>query len=267
MPAGLARLEITFRVDADGILSVHAKETTTGLEQTVTVKPSYGLDDETVERMLTEALDYGEEDLLKRRVAEGRVESERILLATRKSIEADGDLLEKGERAAIEGAMRALEESCKGEDPRKIQSGIDELDRQTKGFAGRRMNRAIARAIGGRRWTRWIRKWSTRRGSSTRTTRRSWGSEMKKKRSGPPSLVLGGVLAWPRGTRESAGHAARVRLRASVPPTVAAPAGHAGALAATRGGWRNAIDHDRQYCRPIGNVADGRISGELRCPR
>ena len=151
MPAGLARLEVTFRVDADGILSVHAKETTTGIEQAVTVKPSYGLDDETVERMLTEALDYGEEDLLKRRVAEGRVESERILLATRKSIEADGDLLEKGERGAIAEAMRALEDACKGQDPRKIQNGIDELDRQTKAFAGRRMNRAIARAIGGRK--------------------------------------------------------------------------------------------------------------------
>ncbi len=153
MPAGLARLEVTFRVDADGILSVHAKETTTGLEQTVTVKPSYGLDDATVERMLTEALDYGEDDLLKRRVAEGRVESERILLATRKSIDADGDLLAPGERASIEEAMRALEDACKGGgvDPRKIQNGIDELDRRTKDFAGRRMNRAIARAIAGRK--------------------------------------------------------------------------------------------------------------------
>ena len=81
------------------------------------------------------------------------MESERILLATRKSIEADGDLLrgDGGERAAIEAAMRALEDACAGSDPRKIQSGIDELDRQTKDFAGRRMNRAIARAIGGRK--------------------------------------------------------------------------------------------------------------------
>ena len=151
MPAGLARLEVTFRVDADGLLAVHAKETTTGIEQNVEVKPTYGLDDETVERMLTEALDYGEEDLTKRRVAEGRVESQRILLATRKSLESDADLLEAGEKDAIEKAMRALEEACRGEDPRKIQNGIDELDRATKDFAGRRMNRAIARAIGGRK--------------------------------------------------------------------------------------------------------------------
>jgi molecular chaperone HscA len=151
MPSGLARLDVTFRVDADGILSVHAKETTTGLEQTVTVKPTYGLDDETVERMLTEALDFGEEDLTKRRIAEGRVEGQRIMLATQKSLGTDADLLEPGEHVAIQGAMRALDEACSGEDPRKIQSAIDDLDRATKAFAGRRMNRAIARAIGGRK--------------------------------------------------------------------------------------------------------------------
>jgi molecular chaperone HscA len=151
MPAGLARLEVTFRVDADGLLSVHAKETTTGVEQTVSVKPSYGLDDETVERMLIEALDHGEEDLTARRVAEGRVEAQRIALATRKSIASDADLLEPGEHVAIDAAIAALEAACTGNDPRKIQNAIDDLDRTTKGFAGRRMNRAIARAIGGRK--------------------------------------------------------------------------------------------------------------------
>src|SRR6516165_4458133 len=83
MPAGMARLEVTFHVDADGLLSVHAKEVTTGFEQSVTVKPSYGLDDAAVEKMLVEALDHGEEDLLNRRLAEGRVEARRILAATR----------------------------------------------------------------------------------------------------------------------------------------------------------------------------------------
>ena len=112
MPAGMARLEVTFRVDADGLLAVTAKETTTHIEQTVEVKPTYGLDDETVERMLTEALDYGEDDLHKRRVAEGRVEAQRILLATRKTLESDPDLLEPGEKPAIEAAMRALEVAC-----------------------------------------------------------------------------------------------------------------------------------------------------------
>ena len=151
LPAGLARLEVTFRVDADGLLAVQAKETNTGIEQSVSVKPSYGLDDDTVERMLLEALDHGEEDLTRRRVAEGRVEAQRIVLATRKSLEADADLLEEGEHRAIDAAIGALEGACTGDEPRKIQNAIDDLDRATKSFAGRRMNRAIARAIGGRR--------------------------------------------------------------------------------------------------------------------
>lgn len=151
MPAGLARLEITFHVDADGLLSVHAKEVTTGIEQTVSVKPSYGLDDATVEQMLMDALDHGEEDLTRRRVAENRVEAHRILLATHKALDADADLLEPGERDRIVAACGALEESTRGEDPGKIHARIEALDDATKAFAGRRMNRAIARAIEGRR--------------------------------------------------------------------------------------------------------------------
>jgi molecular chaperone HscA len=151
MPAGMARLEVTFHVDADGLLSVHAREVTTGIEQSVTVKPSYGLDDATVEAMLTDALDHGEEDLTNRRLAEGRVEAHRILVATRKGLDADGDLLEAGERKRIEAACAALEEAAKGTDPSKVTARIESLDEVTKSFAGRRMNRAIARAIEGRR--------------------------------------------------------------------------------------------------------------------
>ncbi len=151
MPAGLARLEVTFRVDADGLLSVHAKETTTGVEQTVHVTPSYGLDDATVEKMLLDALDHGEDDLRARRLAEGRVEAGRILLATGKALEADPDLLQPGERERVAAAMKALEQACAGDDPRKVTARIDELDMATKEFAGRRMNRAIARAIEGKK--------------------------------------------------------------------------------------------------------------------
>jgi molecular chaperone HscA len=151
MPAGMARLEITFNVDADGLLSVHAKELTTGIEQTVSVKPSYGLDDATVERMLIDALDHGEEDLRLRRLAENRVEARRILAATRKSIGADADLLEPGERERIERACDALDEASRGDDPGRVHASIDALDDATKAFAGRRMNRAIARAIEGKR--------------------------------------------------------------------------------------------------------------------
>ena len=150
MPAGLARLEVTFHVDADGILHVNAKETTTGIEQKVEVKPSYGLDDETVESMLLDALDHGEEDLEKRRLAEARVEGERIRLATMKALEADGDLLEGGEKEAIEAALTALAEALRGENASLVQSRIEELDDATHEWAGRRMNRAIAKAIEGK---------------------------------------------------------------------------------------------------------------------
>ncbi len=149
MAAGLARLEVTFRVDADGLLSVHAKEERTGLEQTVEVKPSYGLDDDTVEQMLIDAIDHGEEDLAKRKLAEARVEAHRVLTSTKKSLDADPDLLEAGERAKIEAALAALDEASKGEDSRRITLRIEELDDATKDFAGRRMNRAIAKAIEG----------------------------------------------------------------------------------------------------------------------
>ena len=151
MAAGMARLEVTFRVDADGLLSVHAREDRTGIEQTVEVKPSYGLDDDTVEQMLIDAIDHGEEDLLARRLAEARLEAHRIGTSTKKSVEGDPELLVAGERERILAALTALDESMSGSDPRKIQLRIDDLDASTKAFAERRMNRAIAQAIEGQK--------------------------------------------------------------------------------------------------------------------
>ena len=151
MAAGMARLEVTFRVDADGLLGVHAREERTGLEQTVEVKPSYGLDDDAVEQMLIDAIDHGEDDLLARRIAEARVDAHRIGTSTRKSIDSDAALLMAGEREKIVAALAALDEVAKGTDPRRMQLRIDDLDAATKDFAGRRMNQAIAKAIEGQR--------------------------------------------------------------------------------------------------------------------
>ncbi len=151
MPAGMAKLEVTFQVDADGLLSVDAHELVTGAEQKVTVKPSYGLDDAAVEKMLLDALDHGEEDLRLRRIAENRVDAQRILAATAKSIAQEPDLLEPGEKETIERAMAALAEAARGEDPGKMHALVEDLDLASKGFATRRMNRAVARAIEGRR--------------------------------------------------------------------------------------------------------------------
>jgi molecular chaperone HscA len=151
MAAGMAKLEVTFRVNADGMLDVDALETTTGVHQQVLVKPSYGLDDETVEKMLMDALDFGEDDLRLRRLAENRVEAHRLLMATGKAVANDAVLLLPGELESITVAMRALEEAASEEDPAKIHARIEDLDASSKEFAGRRMNRAIARAIEGRR--------------------------------------------------------------------------------------------------------------------
>jgi molecular chaperone HscA len=150
MAAGLAKLEVTFKVDADGLLQVHAKELVTGLEQKVEVKPSYGLDDATVEAMLMEALDHGEDDLFKRRLAEGRMEAHRIASATRKALDVDGALLLAGEGDRIRQAIAELEVAALGTEPGKIQLRIEDLDATSKEFAARRMNRAIASAIAGR---------------------------------------------------------------------------------------------------------------------
>ena len=150
MSAGMARLEVSFHVDADGLLQVTAKEITTGIEQQVEVKPSYGLTDEEVEQMLLNALDFGEEDFERRRLAEQRVEAERIVQATVGALHSDAGLLETGEREDIEQAIEALREAAQATRPGVIQARIEALDAATKAWAGRRMDEAIGRAIAGR---------------------------------------------------------------------------------------------------------------------
>lgn len=150
MAAGVARLEVQFNVDENGLLRVHAKEATTGIEQTVDVKPSYGLDDETVEQMLLDALDHGEGDLYRRKLAEGRVEASRMVQATEKALAADAAMLDAEEAKTITSALVTLTNAAKGDDANAIQRAIEALDAATKDFAGRRMNRAIMQAMQGK---------------------------------------------------------------------------------------------------------------------
>ncbi len=151
MPAGLARLEVTFRVDADGLLGVTAREETTGVEAQVEVKPSYGLTDEQVEEMLLAAIDHGEEDLAVRRLVEARVEAEQVLAATRKALAADADLLDAAERARVDQALADLTAALVGERLGSITARTEALDTATHAWAGRRMDRAVAQAIAGKR--------------------------------------------------------------------------------------------------------------------
>jgi molecular chaperone HscA len=165
MPAGQARLEVEFRVDENGILAVEARELTTGLTQRVEVKPSYGLDDETVEQMLMDALDHGETDFDLRRLVEARVEAERILLATDKAWQSDAALLTAEERPVVERAMQQLRGAVErsramsgknavsdatGPAASELQLLIDGLASVTHEWAGRRMNDAITRALAGK---------------------------------------------------------------------------------------------------------------------
>jgi molecular chaperone HscA len=143
MIAGMARLEVTFLVDADGLLKVMAKELTTGKEASIEVKPSYGLTDEEVERMLIESFEFAEDDLAKRNLLIERVEAERILAATKQAFATDTALLTDDVRAAGEKAMGALQTAIAGDDYLKIRHAIEALDVATKPFAQARMNRAI----------------------------------------------------------------------------------------------------------------------------
>jgi molecular chaperone HscA len=150
MAAGAARVRVTFQVDADGLLSVSAREKSTGVEASISVKPSYGLADADIERMLRESFEHAREDVHARALAEYRVEGRRLLEATRSALDADKALLSEDELKAILGAMGRLESLLSGTDHRAIKQAADALNRATDEFAARRMDAGIKRALAGR---------------------------------------------------------------------------------------------------------------------
>ncbi|MFZ3322369.1 MAG: Fe-S protein assembly chaperone HscA [Usitatibacter sp.] len=150
MVAGAARIQVTFQVDADGLLSVSAREKTTGIESSIAVKPSYGLSDDEVASMLQEGFAHAEEDRDIRALAEQRVEAESLLAALRSALEKDGGLLDASERAVLDRGMAGLERAWSGTDHRAIKSAIDALNRASEAFATHRMDRAVAGALSGR---------------------------------------------------------------------------------------------------------------------
>src|SRR3954471_8222425 len=150
MAAGAARVRVTYQVDADGLLSVTARESTTGAEASVSVKPSYGLGDADIERMLRDSFSHANEDVHARALAEARVDGERLMEATRSALAADAALLSPGERSAIDAALAELERTLRGADHRAIKQASDALNRATDEFAARRMDQGIRRALAGR---------------------------------------------------------------------------------------------------------------------
>ncbi len=149
MPAGMARVEVRFQVDADGILAVTAKEQSTGIAQSITVKPSHGLSEEEIEHMLLDSIDHAEDDIQRRQVREQRVEAERVLTEAERQLREHPDLIDAEERAVIEAAMARVREVAKGEDHHLLKQTILALDESSRGFVERVMNQAIKQVVAG----------------------------------------------------------------------------------------------------------------------
>ncbi|MEW5788664.1 MAG: Fe-S protein assembly chaperone HscA [Pseudomonadota bacterium] len=152
MVAGAARIRVTFQVDADGLLSVSAREMGTGIEAAIAVKPSYGLTDDQVAGMLRESYAHAQDDMAARNLAEARVDGRRLLEATRAALEEDGEtLLDERERAALATMLAELEAALGGDDLAGVKRATEALNRGTVEFAARRMDLSVKKALTGHR--------------------------------------------------------------------------------------------------------------------
>ena len=149
MAAGAARIRVTFTVDADGLLQVSAREQGSGVEAHIDVKPSYGLNDDDIARMLKDSFSTAEQDMKARALAEARLEADRLWLATQSALQADSDVLNDSERQAIEALMAATLQAKSLEDATAIEAATDALAKGTEAFAAMRMNRGIQQALSG----------------------------------------------------------------------------------------------------------------------
>jgi len=138
-------------VDADGLLSVSAREVTSGVEAAVSVRPSYGLSDEEIARMLTDSIDHARQDQRMRTVRELQVDGRRLIETTQAALVADADLLDAAERARIDAALAALAAVVDSDDVDSLRNATGDLTRATEEFAARRMNRSIRNALAGSR--------------------------------------------------------------------------------------------------------------------
>jgi molecular chaperone HscA len=151
MVAGAARIRVTFQVDADGLLSVSAREQGSGVEASVVVKPSYGLADDQIAQMLKDGFSHAEADMAARKLREARVDAERMVLATRAALAADAALLTAAEQAELQAVITATEGAAQGDDADAIEAAVEALSTATEAFAAARMNQGIRQALAGRR--------------------------------------------------------------------------------------------------------------------
>ena len=150
MVAGAARIRVTFTVDADGLLSVNAKEQVSGVEAQIDVKPSYGLSDEEIARMLQDSFSTAQQDMQARALAEAQLDADRMILATQSALAADADLLEAGEAVEIQALIATVASARAQSDAATIEAATQALAKGTEAFAAQRMNRGIQRALAGK---------------------------------------------------------------------------------------------------------------------
>ncbi|MES2978935.1 MAG: Fe-S protein assembly chaperone HscA [Pseudomonadota bacterium] len=150
MAAGAARIRVTFTVDADGLLTVTAREQGSGVEARIDVKPSYGLSDDEIARMLQESFSTAQQDMKARAIAEAQVDADRMILATQSALDADSDLLSPQELADITQCMQAVRETREKGVAADIEAAIQALAKATENFAAERMNRGIQKALSGK---------------------------------------------------------------------------------------------------------------------
>lgn len=151
MAAGAARIRITYQVDADGLLSVSARELRSGVEATITVKPSYGLADDDITRMLQDSFSSADQDMQQRALREEQVEAERILLATQSALEADRHLISDAEYDAISQLMQQVKKLAQQDDHQALHNAITALAHGTEEFAARRMDQSVRSALAGKK--------------------------------------------------------------------------------------------------------------------
>jgi Fe-S protein assembly chaperone HscA len=147
LPAGVPRIEVTFLIDANGLLNVTARDVRTGQSQAVNVKPSYGLSDEEVERMIGESFKFAAQDLKARQLIDARTEAEAIIRASEKALRLGGHLIGAEETAAIRTSLAALTEACKGEDHRRIRTAVAAHEQATHHLAEVLMDSSLKEAL------------------------------------------------------------------------------------------------------------------------
>ena len=150
MVAGAARIRVTFTVDADGLLSVDAKEQVSGVEARIDVKPSYGLSDDEIARMLQDSFSTAQLDMASRTLAEARLDADRMVLAVKTALDADADLLSPNERAQIDSLIVGLIDTRENGGAATIEAATQSLAKGTEAFAAERMNRGIRNALAGK---------------------------------------------------------------------------------------------------------------------